>query len=46
MNWMEGNALFSSWTLALEAQPPHAAESLTLAVDTLRRYPVNRVMRR
>jgi hypothetical protein len=45
MNWMEGNALFTFMTLALEAQSPHAAESLTLAVDTLRRYPVNRVMR-
>jgi hypothetical protein len=42
MNWMEGNPLFTYMTLAFEREPPHDKESLDLANDTLRRYPVDR----
>lgn len=45
MNWMEGNALYTFMTLALSPKLPHADESLRLSVDTLQRYPVDRVMR-
>jgi hypothetical protein len=47
MNWMEGNSLYTFMTLALEpdrAKLPHADESLELSVETLRRYPVDRVL--
>jgi hypothetical protein len=42
MNRMEGNPLFTYMTLAFEKDPPHGKESLDLANDTLRRYPVDR----
>src|SRR5581483_2407936 len=45
MNWMEGNPLFTYMTLAFEQEPPHGKDALDLAADTLRRYPVDRVLR-
>lgn len=48
MNWMEGNSLYTFMTLALDpdrAKLPNAEESLALSVETLRRYPVDRVLR-
>jgi hypothetical protein len=45
MNWMEGNALFTYMTLAFEKSPAHGKEALELVNDTLRRYPVDRVLR-
>ena len=45
MNWMEGNSLFTYMTLAFEKTPSHGKEALELANDTLRRYPVDRVLR-
>ena len=48
LNWMEGNSLYTFMTLALErdrAKLPHAEESLALSVETLRRYPLDRVLR-
>ena len=48
LNWMEGNSLYTFMTLALEpdrAKLPNAEESLTLSVETLRRFPVDRVLR-
>ena len=45
MNWMEGNSLFTYMTLAFEKTPSHGEEALDLANDTLRRYPVDRVLR-
>jgi hypothetical protein len=56
LNWMEGNPLYTFMTLALIPQKwepgapqvwtklPHAEESVKLSIDTLRRYPVDRVM--
>jgi hypothetical protein len=45
LNWMEGNSLYTFMTLALiPSNLPHADESLKLSIDTLRRYPVDRVM--
>ncbi len=46
MNWMEGNSLYTFMTVALlpHANLDHAAESLQMSVDTLRRYPVDRVL--
>jgi hypothetical protein len=47
MNWMEGNSLFTYMTLALapEQTLAHREEALRLANETLRRYPVDRVLR-
>lgn len=48
LNWMEGNSLYTFMTLALvpdRKKLAHADESLALSVDTLRRYPVDRVFR-
>jgi hypothetical protein len=48
LNWMEGNSLYTFMTLALEphwAKLPHAEESLGLSIETLRRYPLDRVLR-
>jgi hypothetical protein len=48
MNWMEGNALYTFMTLALtpdRAKLTRADESLALSRETLRRYPVDRVLR-
>jgi hypothetical protein len=45
MNWMEGNSLFTFMTLALDKESPHREESLKLALDTLRLFPVDRVFR-
>ena len=45
---MEGNSLYTFMTLALtpdRANLAHAEESLALSVDTLRRYPLDRVLR-
>ena len=45
LNWMEGNALYTFMTVALIPKDlPHADESIKLSIDTLRRYPVDRVM--
>jgi hypothetical protein len=47
LNWMEGNSLYTFMTVALvpdRARLAHAEESLALSVDTLRRYPVDRVL--
>ena len=46
MNWMEGNSLFSYMTATLVPKDlPHREESLRLALDTLRLYPVDRVFK-
>ena len=48
LNWMEGNALYTYMTVALvpdRAKLAHADESLALSAETLRRYPVDRVLR-
>ncbi len=48
LNWMEGSSLYTFMTVALtpdRAKLAHADESLELSVDTLRRYPVDRVLR-
>jgi hypothetical protein len=48
LNWMEGNALYTFMTLALtsdRAKLEHAEESRELSVETLRRYPLDRVLR-
>ncbi len=45
LNWMEGNALYTFMTVALIPKSlDHADESLKLSIDTLRRYPIDRVM--
>ena len=45
LNWMEGNPLYTFMTLALIPNGlPHAQESLNLSIDTLRRYPIDRVL--
>lgn len=45
LNWMEGNALYTFMTVALIPKDlPHTDESIKLSIDTLRRYPVDRVM--
>jgi hypothetical protein len=45
LNWMEGNPLYTFMTVALIPQNlSHADESIKLSIDTLRRYPVDRVM--
>jgi hypothetical protein len=45
LNWMEGNALYTFMTVALIPKSlDHADESLKLSIDTLRRYPTDRVM--
>ncbi|MGA3185872.1 MAG: hypothetical protein ABSF22_02070 [Bryobacteraceae bacterium] len=56
LNWMEGNPLYTFMTVALipekwePAKPAdwkklaHADESMQLSIETLRRYPVDRVM--
>jgi hypothetical protein len=44
LNWMEGNSLYTFMTLALTPKVEHAEESLALSVETLRRYPVDRVL--
>ena len=46
MNWMEGNALFTFMTVALLSdQTPHREESLRLSMETLERFPRDRVFR-
>jgi hypothetical protein len=48
LNWMEGNSLYTFMTVALtpdRAKLLHASESLELSEETLRRYPVDRVLR-
>ena len=48
LNWMEGNSLYTFMTLALVPDRvglAHADESLALSVETLRRYPMDRVLR-
>ena len=48
LNWMEGNSLYTFMTVALmpdRTRLAHAEESLALSVETLRRYPVDRVLR-
>jgi hypothetical protein len=48
LNWMEGNPLYTFMTVALEpdrARLAHAGDSLALSVETLRRYPLDRVLR-
>lgn len=48
LNWMEGNPLYTFMTLALEpqqAQMANASNSLTLSLETLGRYPLDRVLR-
>jgi hypothetical protein len=47
LNWMEGNSLYTFMTLALVpdcTKLTHADESLALSLDTLRRYPLDRVL--
>ncbi len=50
MNWMEGNSLYTFMTIALlkeknvATMPTHGKESLDLSIDTLKRYPVDRVL--
>lgn len=45
LNWMEGNALYTFMTVALIPKNlAHSDESLKLSIDTLRRYPTDRVM--
>ncbi len=45
LNWMEGNALYTFMTVALIPKNLlHAEESIQLSIDTLRRYPVDRVL--
>jgi hypothetical protein len=45
LNWMEGNPLYTFMTVALIPKNlDHADESLRLSIDTLRRYPTDRVM--
>ena len=45
---MEGNSVFTYMTLALapEQTLAHRVEALRLANETLRRYPVDRVLRK
>jgi hypothetical protein len=48
LNWMEGTSLYTFMTEALEpdrAKLAHADESLALSVETLRKYPLDRVLR-
>ena len=48
LNWMEGTSLYTFITLALKPDRSglaHADESLALSLETLRRYPVDRVLR-
>ncbi|MBZ5603753.1 MAG: hypothetical protein LAO79_15740 [Acidobacteriia bacterium] len=45
LNWMEGNPLYTFMTLALAPKLEHGDESLALSVETLRRYPTDRVLR-
>jgi len=48
LNWMEGNSLYTFMTVALtpdRGKLGHAEESLALSVETLRRYPLDRVLR-
>jgi hypothetical protein len=45
LNWMEGNPLYTFMTVALIPKNlSHADESIKLSIDTLRSYPVDRVM--
>jgi hypothetical protein len=45
LNWMEGNPLYTFMTVGLVPNNlAHAGESLKLSIDTLRRYPVDRVL--
>ncbi len=47
LNWMEGNSLYTFMTLALapdRGKLPHSDESLALSLETLRRYPLDRVL--
>lgn len=48
LNWMEGTSLYTFITLGLKPDRSglaHADESLALSLETLRRYPVDRVLR-
>jgi hypothetical protein len=45
LNWMEGNPLYTFMTVALIPKNlSHTQESIDLSIDTLRRYPIDRVM--
>src|ERR1700722_8475186 len=45
LNWMEGNPLYTFMTVALIPKNlQHAEESIKLSIDTLRRYPVDRIL--
>jgi hypothetical protein len=50
LNWMEGNSLYTFMTMEMlkarggQTPLPHTDESLKLSIDTLRRYPADRVM--
>src|SRR5215475_2076333 len=48
LNWMEGNPLYTFMTVALEpgrARLAHTGDSLALSLETLRGYPLDRVLR-
>ncbi len=44
LNWMEGNSLYTFMTVKLAPRLDHVNESLALSIETLRRYPVDRVL--